>query len=116
MTPTLVEKQSTSLAKRRAQLFRGLAEPSRLRILYALADGPLSVSEIAEAAGLSQPNTSNHLACLVGCGLVVPQRRGRFVFYQHADDHVSRLLHVADQVVLDPARGKLECPRCGSVL
>ena len=59
------------LSKRRAKLFHGLAEPSRLRILYALADGPLNVSQIARRAGLTQPNTSNHLSCMLGCGLVV---------------------------------------------
>lgn len=102
------------LSNRRGHLFRGLAEPSRLQILYALADGPLSVSEIAEAAGLSQPNTSNHLACLLGCGLVVRERRGRFVFYRHADEHVSLLLSVADRIVSDPTRTDLQCPRCGT--
>jgi len=111
--PTLAHECSPAVAGRREQLFRGLGEPSRLRILYALADGPLSVSEIARTVGLSQPNTSNHLACLVGCGLVVSQRRGRFVFYRHADDHVSLLLRVADEIVLDPIRANLECPRCG---
>ena len=114
--PTIAGKRNPSLANRRAQLFRGLAEPSRLRILYALGGGPLSVSDIAEAAELSQPNTSNHLACLVGCGLVVFERRGRFVFYRHADDEVSRLLQVADWIVRDPTREKMECPQCGSVL
>ncbi len=98
----------------RARLFHGLAEPSRLLILYALADGPLNVSQVAERAGLSQPNTSNHLACLLGCGLLASERHGRFVFYRHADKHVSLLLSVADQIASDPARAVLECPRCGT--
>lgn len=105
--------ESPALLGQREELFRGLGERSRIRILYALADGPRSVAEIAEAAGLSQPNTSNHLACLVGCGLVASQRRGRFVFYRHADDHVSLLLRVADEILLNPARANLECPQCG---
>ncbi len=105
---------SRALRAQRERLFHGLGEPSRLRILYALTDGPLSVGEIAERAELSQPNTSNHLACLVGCGLVVGERDGRYVHYRHADDNVTLLLSVADRVAADPARATLECPRCGT--
>jgi DNA-binding transcriptional ArsR family regulator len=79
-------------------------------------DGPLNVSQVAERASLSQPNTSNHLACLLGCGLVTSERHGRFVFYSHADEHVSLLLSVADLIASDPARHSLECPRCGTAL
>lgn len=111
---TVTEHSAAPLTESRGTLFRGLAEPSRLLILHALAEGPLSVSEIAEASGLSQPNTSNHLACLLGCGLVVSERRGRFVFYRHADERISHLLRIADQIVLDPSRSNPECPQCGS--
>lgn len=108
--------RASVLRMRREELFHGLGEPSRLRILYALADGPLSVGEIADHAGLSQPNTSNHLACLVGCGLVVGERDGRYVHYRHADEHVSLLLSIADRVASDPVRASMECPRCGSLV
>ena len=101
-----------ALARRRAKLFHGLAEPSRLRILYALADGPLHVSAIAGATGLTQPNTSNHLACMLGCGLLARERDGRFVLYRHADENVSMLLSVADQIVSTTAPDILECPTC----
>ncbi len=102
------------LSGRRAKLFHGLAEPSRLRILYALSDGPLNVSQIARRAGLTQPNTSNHLSCMLGCGLVVSERKGRFVFYRHADEHVSMLLTVADRIVSGTACEILECPHCAA--
>ena len=102
------------LSSRRAKLFHGLAEPSRLRILYALADGPLNVSQIAGRAELTQPNTSNHLSCMLGCGLVASERQGRFVFYRHADEHVSMLLTIADQIVSGAAGRILECPHCAA--
>jgi DNA-binding transcriptional ArsR family regulator len=44
-----------------AKLFRGFADPSRLSVLVALRNGPLTVGEIVEATGLSQSNASNHL-------------------------------------------------------
>jgi DNA-binding transcriptional ArsR family regulator len=50
-----------------AKLFRGFADPSRLSVLVALRNGPLTVGEIVEATGLSQSNASNHLGCLRDC-------------------------------------------------
>lgn len=110
----MVGKVNAGLSARRDKLFHGLAEPSRLRILYVLADAPLNVNEIADRAGLSQPNTSNHLACLLGCGLVRREREGRFSFYRLADPDVAALLAVADQIVTHTAHEILACPRCGS--
>jgi hypothetical protein len=45
---------------------------------------------------------------------VVGERDGRYIRYRHADEHVSLLLSVADQVASDPVRTSLECPRCGT--
>lgn len=95
------------------KLFQGLADPSRLSLLYALVDGPRNVSELVEQTGLSQSNASNHLACLLGCGLVKREKDGRFHFYRHADDGVGVLLAAAERLVDDAAAGILECPHCG---
>ena len=65
----------------KAQLFRGLADPSRLSVLEELRAGPATVSDLVAATGLSQPSVSMHLACLWECGLVERQRQGRFVEY-----------------------------------
>ena len=59
----------------------GFADLSRLRILDALRDGERRVVDLSEGLGLSRPNTSKHLACLHGCGLVERDPRGREVFY-----------------------------------
>lgn len=75
-----------------AKLLRGLADVSRLRVLEALHDGPLSVGAIVARTGLTQPNVSMHLACLTECGLVIKQRRGRFVDYEISSRRVTRLL------------------------
>ena len=95
----------------RAKLFRGLGDPSRLGILAALRDGPLTVGEIVDATGLSQPNASNHLACLLDCGLVRRERHGRFASYSIADDRVATILDLADNVLATSASGVLTCPR-----
>ena len=89
----------------------GLADPSRLSILDALRDGAVSVNEIVEATGLSQPNVSNHLGCLRDCELVVSEQQGRYVYYELSDKRVGQLLTLADQLLADVAKGVYECTR-----
>jgi len=94
-----------------AKLFRGFSDPSRLSILDALRDGAVTVNEIVEATGLSQPNVSNHLGCLRDCGLVISEQQGRFVYYELSDKRVGQLLMLADQLLADVAKGVYECTR-----
>lgn len=95
----------------KAKLFRGFSDPSRLGILEALRGGALSVSGIVAATGLTQSNASNHLACLLDCGLVEREQRGRFHIYRIADARVEALLAGADGILEDVARGVYVCPR-----
>lgn len=94
-----------------AKLFRGLADPSRLSLLEALRDGPLSAGELADASGLSASNASNHLSCLHGCGLVERTREGRHVVYELSDPRVASILAEAEGLLADTARGVYECTR-----
>ncbi len=94
-----------------AKLFRGFGDPSRLAILEALREGPLTVSEIVKVTGLSQSNTSNHLACLRDCGLVAAEQNWRQVTYHLSDDRVGDLLGMAESLLSDVARGVYECTR-----
>ena len=94
-----------------AKLFRGLADPSRLGVLAALRDGPLAAGEIVKRTGLSQPNTSMHLACLAECGLVRWARNGRFVHYQLADKRIAKLLDQAEELLLRIGPLIETCPR-----
>lgn len=95
----------------KAKLFRGFADPSRLAIVEALREGARSVGEIVEITGLSQPNTSNHLACLLDCEVVEREQHGRFAFYRLADERVGALLSLADGILSDGVRGVYVCPR-----
>jgi DNA-binding transcriptional ArsR family regulator len=94
-----------------AKLFRGFADASRLSILESICDGSLTVSEIVAVTGLSQSNVSNHLGCLRDCGLVTATQRGRYVYYRVSDDRVAMLLHLANELVADVAKGVYECTR-----
>ena len=107
--PQVTQAQDVEL---RAKLFRGLSDPSRLAIVEALRDGPRSVGGIVDATGLGQSNVSNHLACLLGCGLVDREQRGRRAIYRLADARVDDLLGLADALLAEVARGVGDCPRC----
>lgn len=106
----LLEANKTKLTLK-AKLFRGFSDPSRLSILESLRGGPLTVSEIVVATGLSQSNASNHLGCLRDCGLVVADANGRYSIYRLSDDRIGQLLGLADIVLADVARGVYECTR-----
>jgi DNA-binding transcriptional ArsR family regulator len=83
----------------RAKFFRGLADPSRLAILEALRTNAQTVGELTIATGLSQPNTSNHLGCLLECGLVTREPQGKYVIYALADARIASLVSLADEIV-----------------
>src|SRR5690242_10209002 len=97
-----------------AKLFRGFADPSRLAILEALRAGPLTVTEIVQATGLTQPNVSNHLGCLRDCGLLASEQQGRYVHYRLSDERVAGLLRLADELLADVAQGVYQCTRYGA--
>jgi DNA-binding transcriptional ArsR family regulator len=95
----------------KAKLFRGFSDRSRLSIVEALREGPLTVSAIGEKTGLSQSNVSNHLRCLADCDLVLSTPQGRYTLYQLSDPRVAALLALADELLHDVARGVYECTR-----
>lgn len=82
---------SDALLEAVALRFRALAEPARLRILQQLMSHERSVNELTEATGLSQANTSKHLATLHAAGLVERRKEGTQVYYLTADPVVKEL-------------------------
>jgi DNA-binding transcriptional ArsR family regulator len=74
-----------------SRLFAALSEPSRLALLQALHDGPLSVSQLVEASGMKQANVSKHLALLHDQHLVRRERDGTSIRYEIADPLVFSL-------------------------
>lgn len=83
-------------------LFRGLADPARLSILRLLMTGERRVRDLTEALGLAQSTVSQHLACLVDCGLVTPRSAGRSSWYSLTRPELLDLL-LASEVLLAAA-------------
>ncbi|MEE2566079.1 metalloregulator ArsR/SmtB family transcription factor [Hyphobacterium marinum] len=74
-----------------AQL-KALAEPTRLRIAVLLSRGELTVSELVQILGQSQPRVSRHLKLLSDAGLAVRLPQGSFVYYRLADSGPGKRL------------------------
>ncbi len=66
-------------------LFQALADPSRLRIVALLRSMELSVGEMAQLLGQSQPRVSRHVRILADCGLVARRKEGSWVFLMLTD-------------------------------
>lgn len=75
-----------------AETFRVLGDPTRVRILDALANGELCVCDIASFVGISESAVSHQLRLMRGMRLVRPRRAGRQVYYAVDDHHILELM------------------------
>jgi ArsR family transcriptional regulator, cadmium/lead-responsive transcriptional repressor len=93
-----------------AKYFRGLGDPTRLRVLELLREErELAVGELVERLGLPQPTVSTHLACLRWCGFVATRRANRAVIYRIADERVGALIELAHELLGDNAEHVAAC-------
>lgn len=77
-----------------ADTFQILSNPTRLRIVEALAGRELCVCDLAAVVGGSQSAVSHHLRQLRQMRLVTYRREGRMAYYRLDDEHVERLLEI----------------------
>jgi DNA-binding transcriptional ArsR family regulator len=82
----------------KADFFRALAHPIRIRILEVLGTGERSVQELQQLLGLEQPIVSQQLAVLRGKNIVTPRKLGTTVRYALSDRLISKLLSVAREI------------------
>ena len=82
----------------KAELFKALAHPARIRILELLRDGERSVTELQHALGTEGSTASQQLAILRMKSLVDTRRSGNNIFYSLRDPQVTALLAVARQM------------------
>ncbi|MCL4422498.1 MAG: metalloregulator ArsR/SmtB family transcription factor [Actinobacteria bacterium] len=83
----------------KAELFRVLGHPVRIRMLELLSDGELSVGELQAGLELDSSSTSQHLAALRRQGLVEGRKQGTSVHYRMRDPRTSELLVIARQLL-----------------
>ncbi len=79
----------------KAELFRNLGHPARVRILELLRDGERTVGDLQEQLALDSSGTSQHLGVLRRQGLVESRREGTSVYYHVRDPRLFELLETA---------------------
>jgi DNA-binding transcriptional ArsR family regulator len=82
----------------KAQFFRALAHPVRIRILEVLVRGGRTVQELQAMLGLGQPIVSQQLAVLRNHGIITRQKEGASVRYRLRDPLVGELLKLARRI------------------
>ena len=95
--------------ERRAEVFKALGHPDRLRILDDLADGERCVCDLVESVGSSWSTVSRHLSVLKEAGVVEDEKRGLQVFYRVALPCVASFMDCLDAAKAGQA---VEVRRC----
>ena len=90
-------------------MLRAAGDPTRLRLLLLLRQAELTVSELIEIIGQSQPRVSRHLKLLCGAGLIERFKEGSWVFYRATEEGRAAMLGAALSSLLEgPPEGDLK--------
>lgn len=89
---------------RLARIFKALANPTRLTMVIALADGEMCVCDLAALVGQSDSVVSHHLRRLKDLDLLRSRRDGPILYYALDDDHVAQLLDAGLEHVIERGR------------
>ncbi len=99
---------SRPVYERKAEFFKTLGHPARIRILEVLIDGPAHVADIAAAVGVTGSTLSQHLAILRRSDVLSSERHGSMVIYQVVDPRVFSLLEIGRQMLTTSLEGSQE--------
>ena len=91
---------SRPLSEIKAELFKALAHPGRVRILEVLGEGERTVAELVPLVGLESSHLSQQLGVLRRAGVVTAQRTGASVVYSIGADEIVELLAVARRFLI----------------
>jgi DNA-binding transcriptional ArsR family regulator len=103
-----VALSTPAVAIAKAELFRALAHPIRIRVLEVLVEGEESVGALAGALNLDLPQLSQQLAVLRNAHVVTTRRERSTVFYRVVDPRMSQLLVTAKQLLATELRASQE--------
>ena len=88
------DEEKENLMAELSELFKVFGDSTRIKILYALVDREMNVTEISESLEMTQPAISQQLRVLKSSGLVKARREGKSSFYSLADEHVKIILNI----------------------
>jgi ArsR family transcriptional regulator len=92
---------SQPISEVKAELFKALAHPARIRVLELLVDGEHTVSEMQPIVGIESSHLSQQLAVLRRTRLVTTRKEGSSVVYSLRDPLVADLLAVAKRLLIN---------------
>lgn len=92
----------------KAEFFKTLGHPARIRVLELLSDREHAVAEMLPEVGIEPANLSQQLAVLRRAGLVVTRKEGSTVYYSLTSPHVAQLLAVARTILTTVLSGQME--------
>src|SRR5260221_7566552 len=99
---------STPLYQLKAEFFKTLGHPARIRVLELLSERDHAVSEMLPEVGIEAANLSQHLAVLRRAGLVATRKDGSSVIYSLTSPEVAELLRVARHILTVVLAGQAE--------
>ena len=99
---------SRPLYQAKAEFFKTLGHPARIRVLELLAERERAVGEMLPEVGVEATNLSQHLAVLRRAGLVSFRREGSAVYYSLTSPQVAELLAVARRILTEVLAGQVE--------
>jgi len=91
----------TAVFQGTAEFFKAMADPTRVKIIWALDQTEMCVCDLAEMLGMTMSAISHQLATLRRAKLVRNRREGKEVFYSLADDHVHMMLEAGIEHTLE---------------
>ncbi|KAB2971458.1 winged helix-turn-helix transcriptional regulator [Streptomyces sp. SS1-1] len=97
---------SVPLYQAKAEFFRMLGHPVRIRVLELLQDGPMPVRDLLAAIEVEAPGLSQQLAVLRRSGIVTSTRQGSTVVYALAGGDVADLMRAARRILTEMLAGK----------
>jgi len=99
---------SPPLYQLKAEFFKTLGHPARIRVLELLSEREHAVSEMLPEVGIEPANLSQQLAVLRRAGLVTTRKEGSNVYYSLTSPHVAELLAVARLILTGVLSGQIE--------
>jgi len=100
MVPSATNEPNRPLSEVKAELFKALGHPARVRVLEVLAAGEHTVSDMQPLVGIESSHLSQQLGVLRRTGVVTTRKEGSTVVYSLRDPAVADLLAVARRVLL----------------
>jgi DNA-binding transcriptional ArsR family regulator len=99
---------SVPLYQLKADFFKTLGHPARIRVLELLSDREHAVAEMLPQVGIEAPHLSQQLAVLRGANLVTSRKEGSTVYYSLTSPHVAELLAVARLILTGVLSGQAD--------